>query len=110
MKYFDVDSIYFGNLVYNTGNDGYYHTGTELFEKIDDDLYKPINRKAKVNVYTPKTTKYLTVNNLYPLKDFINDNTKKEISSSKLKLYLIKYCLSQSDKNSTLTNTQKKNR
>lgn len=89
-KSYDTDSIFFGNYIYNTGKDGFYHASALAFEKLEDGTYRELKRIAAVPVYQKGTDEYLTVTNLYPLSNIIKE---KEVSSSMIKLQLLRYNL-----------------
>lgn len=101
-KTYDFDSIYFGALVYYTGKEGYYYSSPVALEKIEDDLYKRLDKDTLMKPYQEGTSEFLTVTNLVPLSTLTDNKGSKEISENKIKLNLFKYCLNHKNKDVTL--------
>lgn len=96
MKHYNSDSIYFGNVIYNTRDDGYYFTSNESFEKVGEDLYLHFNAKTKLKEFVPNTTEKASVANLFPLSELIKNGEKKDLTKPMIELYRLKYTLLRS--------------
>lgn len=97
-KTYMPQDIYIGNVIYNTGSNGYYHTSTEAFVKrIDSEsstIYESIKAGRKYKEYTKNTSEYLTVGNLLCMTNLIPmDKQEQPISENIINLYLLKYKL-----------------
>lgn len=91
MKTYNSNSIYFGNLIYNT-EDGYFFSRTECFEKDGENEYKYLGDDSKFKEFIPETPEAITVANLFPLSNILKD---KEVTKTMINLYKIKYVLSK---------------
>ncbi len=106
---YDFNSIYFGSLVYNTGSDGYYHSYPVALQKVEENVYKKIDKNFEMEPYIVGTSEFLTVTNMVPLSSITDNNGKKTISEGKIMLHLLKYCLNSKNREVTLFKDAKDN-
>lgn len=108
-KTYDFDSIYFGSLVFNTGSDGYYHSTPIALRKVEQNLYKSLNRDIEIKPYKAGTDEFLTVTNLVPLSSLTDNKGNETISESKITLHLLKYRLNSKNREVMLYKSAKEN-
>ncbi len=108
-KTYDFNSIYFGSLVYNTGSDGYYYSYPVALQKVEENLYKKIDKNFVMGPYTVGTDEFLTVTNIVPLSSLIDNKGDTKISEGKITLQLLKYCLNSKNREVTLYKDAKEN-
>ena len=109
-KNYDINSIYFGSIVYFAENDGYYHTNPVALQKTEEDFYTELGKGTLMKNYKEGTTDLLTVTNVVPLSSLTNNRNEKEISENKIKLYLLKYCLDCKNKEVVLFSKSEENK
>ena len=115
MKY-DVNTICFGEMFYNLGDDGVYFSSPDAFQKIIKDnevKYKEISGSKIYSGYSANSDKNTGVNELASLSSIIGDSSKKYVSKTMIKLYLAKYKIllnSQRKKNISEYQAEKKSK
>lgn len=108
---FEAKNVYFGNLVFKTDNDGYYHAGPFPFykEEIEGEIkYKRTDRKKVVyyKKFEQDGDNSIFVHNLKPITA-VTGYDKKFISNKMINLYLLKYKLTKKQ-DSVIINEPKK--
>lgn len=94
MKTYNSDLIYFGNVFFNTP-DGYYFTGVESFEKIEEDKYISLKNNRVRETFDANSDRYLSVGYLFPLSKVLKDGERKEVTRTEIELYKLKYILTK---------------
>lgn len=93
MKY-DTKNVYFGCVTYNVSKGNVWKTNPEPFLK-EEDKYIRINLKNANELieYKSDSDKYVTVSDLYPLTNMMEDKEEipEKIGGLLINLYLIKY-------------------
>ena len=98
---FRPQDVYFGNVTYNAGREGYFETGTEAFIKTyyapHDVMYAKLKYyKMQYKAYVDGTPNYISVNNLVSLASLIEEEKQNDlVTISQIKLYLLKYKLTK---------------
>lgn len=95
MKEYNISSIYFGDIIYNT-DDGYYYTSNWTFEKIEDNKFQSLKNKSTYDAFNSDSDMFIGAANLCPLSALVSDKEKKMMSKRMIKLYRLKYMVLRS--------------
>lgn len=95
MKKYDSNSIYFGNIIYNT-DEGYYFAPNHVYEKINEDIYQVVGKSQKYQIFTTNTERLITCSDLFPLSAFLNEGEPKMLTVPMIELYKLKYMVLKS--------------
>lgn len=109
---FDPKKVYFGCLTYNAKKDGFYYSSPETFIETEDG-YLRLNSKSNdiLKSFYEGTEEYLTVSNLFPMVNLMNENKiSSAVSEHIISWYLLKYRLINSKKQQNISDYKKKKR
>ena len=91
---YDVDTICFGHMLYDLGDDGVYHSATQAFQKITiNDEVRYMNLAGNKVYYGHLTDGHEKsgISETASLASVIGNPSKKYVSKQMIRLYLLKY-------------------
>ena len=84
------------------GSEGYYYSLPVALEKVEENLYKKIDKNFVMEPYRTGTKEFLTVANVVPLSSLTDNKGTTTISERKITLHLLKYCLNAKNRDVSL--------